>query len=234
MVLGHLRVEETEDSGATWRTAWEVTEAQRARLAVEFVDLGDIEEYLSSRVLVVRDQPDGSFVVLVANGRDGFARRDASGRWSRIGFGAIGPFKITKSAVPIPGFTPSTLPHLMAIPAILAIVAVAVVMCMGLVAAAIRGRRRAIGVVGLAAVALGAAPTMIGAARDFLGWVLILAGGLALVLLGLTITVWRALGQRVVTDIGAALIGLTGLAGAIGVMAPLSGLAGRRLAAACG
>jgi hypothetical protein len=46
-----------------------------------YPDLGDPADNLASRSVLLR--PDGS--VYVANGRDGLLRRDAGGRWERIG-----------------------------------------------------------------------------------------------------------------------------------------------------
>ncbi|MFC7483570.1 hypothetical protein ACFQX7_31100 [Luedemannella flava] len=86
-VAGHLRVEETTDGGATWHVSWQVTDAARERLATTYERLGDLDTQLSSRALVVVEQPDG-FVVLVANGRDGLAHRGPAGVWARIGLGA--------------------------------------------------------------------------------------------------------------------------------------------------
>jgi hypothetical protein len=88
VVAGHLRVEETVDGGADWRIAWQVTDAQRKKLADDYSNIRSVDEYLASLVLLVAEQPGGGFVVLVANGRDGFARRNPSGVWERIGFGA--------------------------------------------------------------------------------------------------------------------------------------------------
>ncbi|HEX5542704.1 MAG TPA: hypothetical protein VFX60_14280, partial [Micromonospora sp.] len=86
-VPGHLRVEETRDGGATWSTSWQVPDDRRGYLARQYSGLGDVDEYLSSRALLVHPVP-GGHVVIVANGRDGYALRDTAGRWERIGFGA--------------------------------------------------------------------------------------------------------------------------------------------------
>jgi hypothetical protein len=88
VVPRHLRVEETLDGGRSWRVTWQVTDETRRRsLAHRYDDLGDVGEYLSSRSLAVAAVPGGHGVV-VANGRDGYAVRDAAGLWHRIGFGA--------------------------------------------------------------------------------------------------------------------------------------------------
>ncbi|MEV6813172.1 hypothetical protein [Micromonospora sp. NPDC051296] len=85
IVPRHLAVEESQDGGTTWRVAWQIDEEARQRLGMTYPGMGDVREYLSSRALVVRDQPGGGVVVMVANGRDGLVRRDASGNWERIG-----------------------------------------------------------------------------------------------------------------------------------------------------
>lgn len=88
VVPGHLRVEETHDGGATWVTSWEVDDESRDQRAKELRYLGDRAKNLSSHALHV--QPvDTGYVVLVANGRDGYALRDEDGQWRRIGFGTI-------------------------------------------------------------------------------------------------------------------------------------------------
>ncbi|WP_199523928.1 hypothetical protein [Micromonospora craterilacus] len=85
IVPHQLAVEESQDGGTTWRVAWQIDEEARQRLGMTYPGVGDVREYLSSRALVVRDQPGGGVVVMVANGRDGLVRRDASGDWERIG-----------------------------------------------------------------------------------------------------------------------------------------------------
>ena len=89
VVPGHLRVEETSDRGATWSISWQVPDDRRGYLARHYDGMGDIEDYLASRALTIHPVP-GGHVVIVANGRDGYARRDVSGRWERIGFGSNG------------------------------------------------------------------------------------------------------------------------------------------------
>ncbi|MER7443161.1 hypothetical protein [Micromonospora avicenniae] len=86
LVAGRLRVDESDDAGRTWRTAWEVTEKQRAVLIRQYEESGLRGPRVSGQELVVRDTTDGRHLVLVANGRDGFALRSADGVWARIGF----------------------------------------------------------------------------------------------------------------------------------------------------
>jgi hypothetical protein len=230
VVPRHLRVEETADSGTTWRTSWQITDTERARLAVNVPELRDIDEYLSSRVLVVRDQPGGGLVVLVANGRDGLARRGMPGEWSRIGFGAVvdPSAQVTRSPnpVPIPELNPATLPRLMPVPTALAIIVGAGVIGLGLMAAGFRSRRSVLGLGGLAAAALGAVPAMFGASSAALGWEFVMALGVALIVVGVTLAVWLSVWQRIITRAGAIGIGLLGVAGGIGVLAPYVGRMG--------
>ncbi|MCZ7420369.1 hypothetical protein O7605_12670 [Verrucosispora sp. WMMA2121] len=110
IVPRRLAVQESRDGGANWRVAWQVDEDARQRLATAIPGMRDVQEYLSSRALLVRDQPGGGVVVLVANGRDGFARRDTAGRWERIGFGTLAgdSFRHQQSATPIPGVAEAT------------------------------------------------------------------------------------------------------------------------------
>jgi len=86
VVPGHLRVEETTNSGASWWIAWSVPDNERRRLARSYEDLGEPAEHLSSRALAVAAVPGGHAVV-VANGRDGYAVRGPDGSWTRTGFG---------------------------------------------------------------------------------------------------------------------------------------------------
>ncbi|MBQ1052385.1 hypothetical protein KBX50_28530 [Micromonospora sp. C51] len=110
IVPRRLAVQESRDGGASWRVAWQVDEDARQRLATAIPGLRDADEYLSSRALLVRDQPDGGVAVLVANGRDGVARRDTAGRWERIGFGTVAGdgFRHEQPATPIPGVAEAT------------------------------------------------------------------------------------------------------------------------------
>ncbi|MGC4893222.1 hypothetical protein [Micromonospora sp. DT31] len=83
---GLIRVEESDDAGRTWRLSWEVTERQRELLKARHEEIGPNGARVTGQDLAVLDVPGGRHVVLVANGRDGFALRDADGRWQRIGF----------------------------------------------------------------------------------------------------------------------------------------------------
>ncbi|MER7457084.1 hypothetical protein [Micromonospora sp. NPDC126480] len=85
VVAGHLRVEESDDKGRSWRTAWEISDAQREPLARRYPDPGDPDRHFSSRDPVVF-ATDGGHSVIVANGRDGFAIRHPDGRWERAGW----------------------------------------------------------------------------------------------------------------------------------------------------
>ncbi|MCG5444646.1 hypothetical protein NIE79_002804 [Micromonospora sp. NIE79] len=86
VVAGHLRVEQSDDAGATWRVAWEVSDARREELARRSYNPGDIHRHFASRDLIVYPAADGGHEVLVANGRDGVLRRTSDGGWRRDGF----------------------------------------------------------------------------------------------------------------------------------------------------
>jgi len=90
IVSGQLHVQESLDGGQTWATAWQITGWQYRALAADIPDLGDPRSALTSRCIVVREVDGGGHIVLVANGRDGLLRRDASGRWERLGLPADG------------------------------------------------------------------------------------------------------------------------------------------------
>ncbi|MCX5069259.1 hypothetical protein OOJ91_25775 [Micromonospora lupini] len=86
VVPRHLRVEQSDDAGATWQVAWEVSDGRREELARRYPSPGDIPRHFSSRELVVYPHAGGGHEVLVANGRDGFVRRLSDGGWRRDGF----------------------------------------------------------------------------------------------------------------------------------------------------
>ncbi|RAO26782.1 hypothetical protein PSN13_06812 [Micromonospora saelicesensis] len=86
IATGHLRVEESDDAGATWRVAWEVPDGQREELARRSPNPGDVQRHFASRDLIVYPHAGGGHEVLVANGRDGFLRRLPDGGWQRDGF----------------------------------------------------------------------------------------------------------------------------------------------------
>ncbi|MEU4160088.1 hypothetical protein [Actinoplanes sp. NPDC026670] len=73
--------------GRPWAEAWGVGEEQRRLLYRDYADARHLGE-LDSGALGVQDVP-GGHVVVVANGRDGFAVRDPTGRWARVGFPAL-------------------------------------------------------------------------------------------------------------------------------------------------
>ncbi|GAB3137511.1 hypothetical protein GCM10027290_03360 [Micromonospora sonneratiae] len=89
IVEGHLRVEVSDDAGATWAVTWEIPDSRRDYLARSYEQIGDVETYLSSYALAVHPVP-GGHVVVVANRRDGIALRDVSGTWTRLGFDTDG------------------------------------------------------------------------------------------------------------------------------------------------
>ncbi|MEV6515260.1 hypothetical protein AB0M37_05670 [Micromonospora chalcea] len=86
LLPGRIRVEESDDAGRTWRLSWEITERQRQLLKARHEEAGPDGARITGQDLAVLDLPGGGHVVLVANGRDGFALRDADGGWRRIGF----------------------------------------------------------------------------------------------------------------------------------------------------
>ncbi|MFF5051940.1 hypothetical protein ACFY1S_01980 [Micromonospora sp. NPDC000663] len=85
-VEGHLRVEQSDDAGTTWRVAWEVSDARREGLARQSYNPGDVSRHFASRDLIVYPAAGGGHEVLVANGRDGILHRGSDGAWQRKGF----------------------------------------------------------------------------------------------------------------------------------------------------
>jgi hypothetical protein len=104
IVPGHLMVLESADGGATWSTSWQVPDGRRTYLARQHRDLrpGDVVAHLSAQAVAVLPVADDGHLVVVANGPDGFAVRDASGRWERVGFGTS-PSGFVQPATPLNG-----------------------------------------------------------------------------------------------------------------------------------
>ncbi|MBW6437428.1 hypothetical protein KZ829_27215 [Actinoplanes hulinensis] len=80
----HRRIAvESRVEGGPWQMSWEISAEDVAHLSDAYPHRDSYR--LSSVELAVLDVP-GGHVVAVANGRDGFAVRDVSGSWQRIGF----------------------------------------------------------------------------------------------------------------------------------------------------
>ncbi|MEU7941801.1 hypothetical protein [Microbispora bryophytorum] len=78
-----LRVEQSDDAGATWTTAWEISPSRQRYLNRIYAPYASSDTARSVAVTVL-PAPRGHLVA-VANGRDGVALRDVSGRWHRLG-----------------------------------------------------------------------------------------------------------------------------------------------------
>ncbi len=229
VVSGRLRVEESTDGGVTWRVAWQVTEAERQRLAARYPEVGNPDVYLSSVALAVLDQPGGC-VVLVANGRDGFLRRDVSGAWTRIGFGTDAA---TGYARPAPAIPPPSVPSVTAaLPPVIAagLIVGGWVVLLGAGAALVRGGR---------ARQLWASAPLV-AVGSLLAWIfgrvagpgaavpLILLGWLFAVAVtgtGVVLCLWLAVNDWYLRRRGALFIPLVGLGTWLAVVAPFAGAA---------
>ncbi|GAA4936441.1 hypothetical protein [Actinoplanes utahensis] len=81
--IGVLR----SDAGGPWTEDWVLTRLERITLNRAYRDTMGIDA-LTSQSIGVQDVP-GGHVVVVANGRDGFAVRDVTGTWQRIGFPTV-------------------------------------------------------------------------------------------------------------------------------------------------
>jgi hypothetical protein len=86
---GRLRVEQSNDDGRTWITAWEISEGRRKFLRRGY-GLWTESATVKSVSLAVQSADNGH-VVIVANREDGVLVRDTAGRWRRIGFPARSP-----------------------------------------------------------------------------------------------------------------------------------------------
>jgi hypothetical protein len=81
---GQLRVERSEDGGATFRTDWEISGTGYDRLVADYGAFDNPAGHLSSAEVLARPVP-GGHVVFVANRRDGLLYRNSAGRWQRLG-----------------------------------------------------------------------------------------------------------------------------------------------------
>ncbi|GIH09390.1 hypothetical protein Rhe02_74570 [Rhizocola hellebori] len=84
-----MRVEASQDGGATYQVAWEVSGEDYQVLLEGYPDVGDPAEHLASKYVVVHQAATGH-VVFVANGRDGLLYRNVKGEWRRLGSPASG------------------------------------------------------------------------------------------------------------------------------------------------
>jgi hypothetical protein len=100
VVRGHMLVQQRIGTGE-WTTAWRLDPGQRRDLIAATATCEDPEgEHFESQALVVIPQP-GGHIVLVSNGDDGLLRRDVSGRWTRIGWGAgTSPAALSQGVLP--------------------------------------------------------------------------------------------------------------------------------------
>lgn len=229
VVPGHLRVEETDDGGVRWRVAWEVGDPARARLATRYPGLGSATEYLSSRALAVQDRPEGGLVVVVADGRDGFARRDPSGHWERIGFRHDAGPGSSGTPPAIPPATPVNVVRSVPVQGAIAVLAAAGAMLLSCAVAALRSRRRWPAVTGASLVLFGGSAVLqaargVGSDWGVLIWLIwLLVAGLVGAGAGTVLAVLLRTGA--VARRGAAPIVLASGAAGVLVGAPLVGQA---------
>ncbi|MGW6441533.1 hypothetical protein [Lentzea sp. NPDC055074] len=99
-----LGVDETTDGGRTWRTAWEVPASRWPFVQRQHPASGGIDRVskVASVDVLVRTVPGGHEVV-VANGADGLAVRDASGVWQRVPV-EVSATGVTIRPAPLTGF----------------------------------------------------------------------------------------------------------------------------------
>lgn len=89
LVPARLAVEQSDDAGATWSPSWAVSPGRQRfldRLHHDDYLYGGADSAVSTDVAVL--SVPGGHVVAVANGTEGVALRDVSGRWHRLGFSA--------------------------------------------------------------------------------------------------------------------------------------------------
>ncbi|GAA2858441.1 hypothetical protein GCM10020220_054500 [Nonomuraea rubra] len=84
-----LGVEQSDDSGNTWRTVWAPSGDELERLTRQHDDASA----LRSLSLAVQPQ-EGGHIVVVANGVDGITVRDTSDTWRRVGWPGAEPAEV--------------------------------------------------------------------------------------------------------------------------------------------
>ncbi|MBB4737431.1 hypothetical protein BJY16_000890 [Actinoplanes octamycinicus] len=82
-----------------WTTSWGFSERDRRSLYRAYGDLDAIDEQLSTQEVAIAPAP-GGYLVVAANGRDGFALRDPDGSWRRIGFPGIADAPVAPIELP--------------------------------------------------------------------------------------------------------------------------------------
>jgi hypothetical protein len=159
------------------------------------------------------------YVVLVANGRDGMARRDPSGVWRRIGFGSPAGYDSPREPPRVDGLNVvSLLPYPLALGFVVAGLALPVAAAAGMIR---RRRWRGYVPVGWVLTVLGAAASFGGAsATDSLLPVLPLLLGLLLLIPGAIIATTAGVEMGLLTRGRIGWITLIGLGGGAGVLVP--------------
>jgi len=185
VVPGHLRVDESTDSGAHWRTAWGLSDLRRDFLARQYQDIDPIADNVSSAEVAVLGVPHG-YLVVVANRRDGMVERLPDGTWQRMGVAEPGN-------LPTPQPLPEQ-PYDTREERLLGLLAGAVVLFGAVQARLGRRRLRALSLAGLTVFGLGLLNASIVA--GYRSTVLLGLSGLLAVLVGLVWWIVTILGDR--------------------------------------
>ncbi|MCD0450516.1 hypothetical protein LO762_15150 [Actinocorallia sp. API 0066] len=106
VVPHRLAVQETTD-GHVWKTVWEISPGRADFLRRE--NAVGRDPAMFSHSLAVLEHPDGYHIVVVANGDDGIALRNARGSWKRLGTPHLISVK-TPTTPPTPDATLPTSP----------------------------------------------------------------------------------------------------------------------------
>ncbi|MGW2191113.1 hypothetical protein ACWCSH_02030 [Streptosporangium sp. NPDC001682] len=108
IVPTRLKVEESRNG--RWVTAWEISPSDQDRLArAHAPEHPEHAEVVASLGIAV-GKLSGGYVVVVANGADGIALRDASGVWRRLGWAEKGFDPSNAVSLAAPGRYPDSVP----------------------------------------------------------------------------------------------------------------------------
>jgi len=98
---GRLAVEESEDGGRTWRTAWSISLSRQRFLARAYPGTDKGAADVAAQAVGVFRSRSGP-VVVAADNRDGVLVRRSDGSWQRVGFPTVASAWLTQGPVPAP------------------------------------------------------------------------------------------------------------------------------------
>ncbi|MEU8385726.1 hypothetical protein, partial [Streptosporangium sp. NPDC048865] len=108
IVPARLKVEESRNG--RWVTVWEIPPGDQDRLARAHAPERPEDAEVVASLGIAVGKLSGGYVVVVANGADGIALRDASGTWHRLGWAEKGFDSSNAVSLTAPGRYPGSVP----------------------------------------------------------------------------------------------------------------------------